>query len=510
MTNGEDCAMTTVEGKSVPRCSALLALLAAALLSGCASTGGLHPVAAPIAASSLHSQRSLAGVPLSVAAWPKPGWWKSIGDAQLDKLVAEALANSPDLALVDARVRVALAAAGAANAERKPKLDAGASVSGARLPPLLPPIADGHFGTIRYGYLSFKWNLDLWGGKRAAWQAAVGNARADEVDAQSARLKLSADVVQAYFNLAGAYVRRHLAREELDRAAAFQNLTGQLVTHDIGNQLSLDQITGETAADRAKLKAADNAVKTSGFVLAALLGKGPDRALSIQRPELPALAALTLPTDIPANLLGRRPDVIAARWRVEAAGRDIKAAKAKFLPNITISALAGLIAPSSMNLFALPNRFYNVAPAISVPIFEGGALRANLAGKDAARDIAVARYNQTLVHAINQVATRVDDLRALNAQMSDAEAARDSAVHASRLSRQRFRAGVGNFLESLTTREQLLNAEHQLATLKLERSNGWAELNEALGGGFKPARGAPSLASAAPTTQSTHEAGAQP
>jgi NodT family efflux transporter outer membrane factor (OMF) lipoprotein len=490
---------------SILRRRALLALLGAALLSGCASTGGLHPVAAPITASSLRSQRTLSGVKLSPAAWPKPDWWKSIDDPQLDKLVAEALADNPDMTLVHARVRAALAAAGASDAKRKPTLDGGASVSGARVPPLLPPIANGHFGTIRYGYLSFKWNLDLWGGKRAAWQAAVGNARAAEVDAQSARLKLSADVVQAYFNLAGAYVFRHLARAELQRAENFQKLTRQLVTHGIANRLSLDQIEGETAADRAKLKDADNAVTTSGFMLAALLGKGPDRALSIERPRLPALAALTLPTGLSANLLGRRPDVIAARWRVEAAGRDIKAAKAKFLPNINISALAGLIAPSSMNLFALPNRFYNVAPAISVPIFEGGALRANLAGKDAARDIAVAKYNQTLVHAINQVATRVDDLRALNAQMSDAEAARDSAAHTLRLSRQRFRAGVGNFLESLTTREQLLGAEHKLATLKLARSNGWVELNEALGGGFKPTGDTPSLATGIHTTQSAHE-----
>src|SRR5574338_573100 len=98
-----------------------------------------------------------------------------------------------------------------------------------RAPPTLRPLASGHFGVIRYGYLSFKWDLDLWGGKRAAWQAAVGNARAAEVDAQAARLKLSADVVQAYFELAGAYAQRDLANEELQRANDFLKLTRKRV-----------------------------------------------------------------------------------------------------------------------------------------------------------------------------------------------------------------------------------------------------------------------------------------
>ncbi|MGH8152347.1 MAG: efflux transporter outer membrane subunit [Rhodanobacteraceae bacterium] len=473
--------------------SVLLVLLTAMLLSGCASTGGLHPTATPTEPASLHAKRSLAGVKLDAAAWPQPGWWKAVGDPQLDRLVDEALTDNPDMTLVDARVRAALAAAGAANAERKPTLNGGASVAGARVPPLLPPIADGHWAVLRYGYLSFKWEVDLWGGKRAAWRAAVGNARAAEVDAQAARLTLSADVVQAYFDLAGAYVLRHLAREELQRAEDFQRLTQKLVTNGIDSRFSLVRIEGESQADRARLEAADNAVRTSGLVLAALLGKGPDAALSIHEPKLPPIPALALPSDLPAELLGRRPDVVAARWRVEAAGKEIKVAKTKFLPNLSISSLAGLIAPSTMDLFALPNRFYTLAPAVSLPIFEGGALRANLAGKDAARDIAVAQYNQTLVHAINQVATQVDDLRSLSTQVKDAAAARASAEDAYTLSVQRFRAGIGSFLEALTVRQELISAEQQLAALQLSRGNAWAMLNESLGGGFQPAADAPSL-----------------
>jgi len=488
---------------TTPRRGAFVAAaLVSALLAGCASTGGLQSTATINDPASLHAKRSFAGVKLDPAAWPQKDWWKAIGDPQLDKLVDEALAGNPDMALADARVRAALAAAGAADAARKPTLNAGASIAGARVPPLLPPLASGHFGVIKFGYLSFKWDLDLWGGKRATWQAAVGNARAAEVDARAARLKLSGDVVQAYFNLAGAYAQRDLAQAELQRAEDFLKLTNKRVANGIDSKFSLARIEGEAASDRAHLEAADNVVQTGGLVLAALLGAGPDRALDIPRPALPAIPALALPSDLPADLLGRRPDVVAARWRVEAAGKDIKAAKAKFMPDINISSLAGLIAPSSSMLLSLPNRFYTIQPALSLPIFEGGALRANLAGKDAARDVAVAQYNQTLVHAVNQVAAQVDDLRSLDAQVGDAESARASAEQAYKLAMQRYRAGVGNFLEALSVRQELIAAEQQVAAMQTSRSNAWAMLNEALGGGFQPDHDAPALANAAQDTQS--------
>lgn len=478
--------------KSLLRRGALPIVLAA-VLSACASTGGLAPTVTPLDAANLTASDSL-GARTPDAEWPASNWWTSAGDRELDALVAEALSANPNLALVDARVRLALAAADAADAARKPSLNAGASVSGARVPPMLPPIANGHFGVIRYGYLSFKWNLDPWGGDRAKWQAAVGSARAAAVDADAARLQLAGNVVQAWYGLAGARAQRDLAQAELSRADDFLKLTRERVDSGIDSRFSLARIEAEVAADRAQLTAADNAVHTAALVLTALAGAGPDRAHDFA-PRIPdSVRQLDLPSDLPADLLGRRPDVIAARWRVEAAGHSVKAAKAAFLPNLGISSLAGLIAPSSIDLFSLKNRFYTVAPAISLPIFEGGALRANLAARDAERDIAVAQYNQVLVQAINQVAARADDLRSLAAEERDASAARDSADKAWELAMQRYRAGVGSFLESLSVRQELIAAERNLAGIRTRRIQAWAALNVALGGGFKPAADAPALA----------------
>ncbi len=494
----------------LPALSRCLPLACAVALAGCASTGQLESTAVPRDPASLAASQSLAGVHTDTRAWPRLGWWHVLGDAQLDQLVDQALADSPGLAIADARTQAALAAAGAADAARLPTLNGGASVAGARLPPMLPPLASGHFGVIRYGYLSFSWDLDAWGGQRAAWQAAVGSARAAAIDARAARLKLAASVVQAYFDLSAAHTTQALAGAELQRAQDFLDLTRQRVASGIDNQLSLHQLEGEVAADQARLEAAANGVRTDQRVLAALLGAGPDRGLAIQPAALPRVPELHLPSKLPAELLGRRPDVLAARWRVEAAGAAIDAAKAKFLPNLDISALAGLIAPSALDFFSLGNRFYSIAPAISLPIFEGGALRANLAGKDAARDLAVASYNRALVHAIHEVADEIDALQSLELQRQAASAARTSAGSAYDLAMQRYRAGVGSFLEALAVREQLIGAERHLAELEAAQCKAWAMLNLSLGGGFEAPATAPARAIAQLVLPTHEHADARP
>lgn len=472
---------------SVPKssCGTTLVFLAALILGGCASTGGLHSEATPLSPDALHAQRSLAGVQQDAAAWPHQDWWKAIGDAQLDQLVAEALADNPDMTLVDARVRAALAAAGAAAAARKPTLNGGASSSGARVPPLLPPIASGHFGVINYGYLSFKWNIDLWGGKRAAWQAAVGNARAAAVDAQAARLKLSAAVVQAYFDLGGAYAQRDLTREELQRAEDFLKLTDKRVANGIDSKFSLARIQGEVASDRAHLEAADNTVRTTGMVLAALLGKGPDRALDIQRPALPAIPALAIPGDLPANLLGRRPDVVAARWRVEAATQDVAYAKTLFYPNIDLVATAGYQSLGFDQLLKPGSRLWSLGPAVRLPIFEGGQLRANLRGKNADLDAAIDSYNGTVLDAVREVSDQVSSIQSVARQQVQQREGQEAAEGAYDIAVQRYRAGLGTYLNVLTAENNVLLQRRDAVELAARAIDTQVGLAHALGGGYQ-------------------------
>ncbi|KRE85915.1 multidrug RND transporter [Rhodanobacter sp. Soil772] len=471
-----------------------LHLLAAAAaltlaLAGCASSGGLHPNGTPIDPTTLKAEHSLAH--LSAAAWPSTDWWSGLGDPQLDALIAEALQDNPGLGVADARARAAQAEAGIADAARGPSVNGGAAVAGARPPAAL--LGDkARFAMAKYGYASFKWDLDLWGGKRAAWEAAVGQARAAEVDARAARIELSGNIARAYAQLGYAFTQQDLAAGELKRANQSRELTRQRVAAGIDNQIALKQGDAEVASAEQQAALASRAVDAARSSLAVLLGKGPDRGLQIARPQLLKPAELAVPSNLPLDLVGHRADLVAARWRVEAAGKDITAAKAEFLPNISIGAMAGVISMGGGNPFSLPGRFYQFGPSLSLPIFDGGKLRANLSGKDAQYDLAVAQYNQTLVGALNQVADDLSALQSLQQQIDAQQRAQDAAAQAWDLAEQRYKAGIGSYLEALSVRQQLLAAERGTAALEAQQVDLSVQLIQALGGGFQPQADTPS------------------
>lgn len=471
-----------------------LHLLAAAAaltlaLAGCVSSGGLHPDGTPIDPATLKAERSLAH--LSAAAWPSTDWWSGLGDPQLDALIGEALRDNPGLGVADARARAAQAEAGIADAARGPSVNGGAAVAGARPPAAL--LGDkAHFAMAKYGYASFKWDLDLWGGKRAAWEAAVGQARAAKVDARAARIELSGNVARAYAQLGYAFTQQDLAAGELKRANQSRELTRQRVAAGIDNQIQLKQGDAEVASAEQQVALASRAVDAARSSLSVLLGKGPDRGLQIARPQLLRPAELAVPSNLPLDLVGHRADLVAARWRVEAAGKDIKAAKTEFLPNISIGAMAGVISMGGGNPFSLPGRFYQFGPSLSLPIFDGGKLRANLSGKDAQYDLAVAQYNQTLVGALNQVADDLSALQSLQQQIDAQQRAQDAALQAWQLAEQRYKAGVGSYLEALSVRQQLLAAERGTAALEAQQVDLSVQLIQALGGGFQPQADTPS------------------
>ena len=482
-----------------------LHLLAAATaltlaLAGCASSGGLHPDGTPIDPSTLKAGQSLADVARS-DTWPSTDWWTGLHDDQLNALIAEALQDNPGLGVADARARAAQAEAGAANADRAPTLNAGGSVSGARIPTTVMPedAGGGHFAVAKYANLSFNWGLDLWGGKRAAWQAAVGASQAAEVDARAARIELSANVARAYVQLGYAFTQQDLAEAELKRAGDARELTRQRVDAGLDNQIQLKQGDAEVASAEQSVALAKRAVDAARSSLSVLLGKGPDRGLQIERPATLKPAELAVPADLPLELLGHRADLVAARWRVEAADKNIKAAKTEFMPNISIGAMAGVVNMGGGNPFTLPARFYQLGPSISLPIFDGGRLRANLAGKDAQYDLAVAQYNQTLVGALNQVADELSALQWLEQQIAAQHRALDAAQQAWDLAEQRYKAGVGSYLEALSVRQQLLAAERATASLEAQQVDLSVQLIQALGGGFQPQADAPELSSSQPS-----------
>lgn len=479
-----------------------LSLLVLALtLAGCASYRGLHTEASSINAAGLNAAQTLNGVKLSPAAWPKSDWWTQLGDPQLDGLIREALQDSPDMQIASARAHQANAAAYAADAARMPTLDAEASVSRSRLARDQDPSGQGgSYSTLRSLGVDFNYTFDLWGGQRDAWEAALGEARAAEIDRQAASLTLAADVARAYSQLGQAYIVHDLTQDDLKRTRQMLELGQRRLASGIDSTYQYQQTESLAASSEEQAINSGKQLRSAQIALAVLLGKGPDRGGQISRPAVLKPGAVALPSALPAELLGRRPDLVAARWRVEAASKEIDASKTRFYPNLNLSAAAGTQALLGDAIFGAPSRFFNIAPAVSLPIFDGGRLRADLDARDADYDLAVAQYNKRLVSALGEVSDSIDQLHALGRQIVAKQHATDIAQQSYDTVMQRYGSGIGNYLDVLSVEQQLLQAQRQLAELNAEQIDMSIQLMQALGGGFQ----GDTQAAALPSTSRIH------
>jgi NodT family efflux transporter outer membrane factor (OMF) lipoprotein len=466
------------------------AAAAAVVIAGCASTAGLSTHAMKADANALAAQKSLAPASLSPAAWPRTDWWKAFGDPQLDQLEDEALRGSPTLRVAQARAEKAAALTQGANAARYPRVDAEANVSRQRYAGngLFPPPIGGATLTQPTLQATFAYDFDLWGKNRAAYESAFGQAKAAEVDAFAARLALSVNVAQAYVQLQRAYLQLDVARKSLQERGGVYDLTRRRFDEGLDSKLAVKQAESALPATRTRIAQLNESIGLLRNQLAALLGRGPDRGLSITRPAAKDLPQLAIPANVPAELLGRRPDLVAQRWRVEAASRDIAAAKAEFYPNVNLSAFIGLQRIGLPGFFGAANRMAGITPAVTLPIFDAGRLRANLRGVDADYDAAVELYNAALVDALRDVVDQLTSIRGVAEQQAQEAIALRTTREAYDLAVLRYREGVGNYLDVLTAESQLLAQQALDVDLRARNLTLSIDLIRALGGGFEPAR----------------------
>ncbi len=455
-----------------------------ALLTGCASVPDLGTKPVPAAAASLESSATFAG---AEGQWPVEGWWQGFGDAQLDTLIAEGLAGSPDIATAAARVRAAEAIAQQAGAALLPRVGAEGSVGGVQqsknlgIPPQFVPDGVQDTGHVA---ATFSFDLDLWGKNRAALAAATSEAEAARVDAAQARLMLTTGIASAYADLAGYHEALDVAEDAVRVRSASAELSGTRARAGIENQAAQRQAESRAASARADVTALEEAIALTRNRIAALVGAGPDRGRSIVRPAL-ASPALDLPGDAGIGLVGRRPDIVAARLRAEAAAKRIDVARADFYPNINLSALVGLQSLGLSNLFKAGSEYGNGGVAISLPIFEGGRLEGRYRGARADYDTAVATYDRTLIGALRDVADIVASRAATTRQLTERRAALTAAAEASNLAGLRYRAGLSNQIVQLTAEDSMVALSRSVADLEARQL--WLDiaLIRALGGGYR-------------------------
>jgi NodT family efflux transporter outer membrane factor (OMF) lipoprotein len=470
----------------VPR--QVVALFLTTLLAACASSAGLHTQATALDTGQLEGSRSLSATKLSPAAWPKNDWWTAFGDPQLDALIDAALSGQPALGITEARVRQAQALAGVAGASLYPQIDAGLKSTRQRFSEdgTVPPPIAGTWQNINEMSLGVHYELDFWGKNRAAVDAALDRTHAAEVDLQAARLMLTTSLARTYLRLDLAYAQRDLAQDTLKLRDQTLQLTRRRVAAQIDSQLELTQAEAALPEERARIAAINESIALIGNQLAALQGKGPDAGLLIKRPQLAGVGPVTLPANLPVELIGRRPDVVADRWLVEAAGQDIKVAKARFYPNISLNGLVGLQSLGFDNFLDIGSRVLGVGPAISLPIFDGGRLRGNLGARQAGYDAAVEHYNATVIAAVHDVVDQLVSLRWLQQQVHEQDEALRLSQHAWELAQARYRSGLANYLQVLSAESQVLAQEQQVIQSQSRQRELRLNLIRALGGGYQP------------------------
>ncbi len=462
----------------LPVSATLVTLLAAMLLSGCASFGENAPQATALTTNSV-------GATGSSAIETKDAWWKTYGDAQLDALIDQALAQSPSLKMAEARMRRAQAAAGVAGAASKIQIGASIDSTYQRFPEhgLLPPPFAGQTDSINNANLNIGFDLDFFGRNRAALDAALGQVAAARADAAAARVLLAANVANTWFNLARLIEQRNVATETLKLREQTRQLVQQRVSNGLDTNVELRQAEGGLPGTRLEIAQLDEQIALSRNALAALIGAGPEGTRELS-PQLAVAREQALPASIPADLVGRRADIAAARARVAAAAREIDVTKAEFYPNVNLIAFAGFGSIGYANWLDMGSRQYGIGPAIRIPIFAGGRLRYTLAGKGAEYDAAVESYNQVLLDAVRDVADQIASSQSLAVQIREQHDAQVAAEAAYDLALKRYQAGLSNYLIVLTAENAVL-AQRRLATdLKARALSLNVNLARALGGGY--------------------------
>ena len=454
-------------------------------LAGCADMSGIDPHA------QLRQPDSL-GLPTASTAvkWPSPvasDWWHAWGDPQLDRLVKQALQDNPSLKIAQTRLARALAVTDVADAALLPQVNGAFDATrqlytrnGAIPAPLAGTIRES--GTLQ---LSATWELDFFGKYRSALDAALGTAQAAEADAQAARVLLSANVVRSYTQLVRLQEQLGVAERTLAQRQETLVLVQDRVKAGLDTRLELHQSEGGLPEARQQIEALKEQMALTRNALGALVGT-PQAAQDLQVPPLAALRPTSLPTEIPANLLGQRADIAAARWRVEAAGKDVVNAKTQFYPNVNLVAFAGFSSIGLGRLLESGSQQWGVGPALRLPIFEGGRLRAQLRTRTSDLDAAVESYNASVLDAVRDVADQVASSQSISKQQAEQRQAQSAAEGAYAIAVQRYKAGLGNYLQVLTAESTVLAQRRQSVDLAARALDVQVGLARALGGGYVP------------------------
>lgn len=454
----------------------LTAFAAALVLAGCSMTPEYQRPVLPV------PEAWPADAPAAAAPSKPVDWAGFFPDERLRALIKLSLEHNRDLRIATARVAEAQALYGIQRADRLPTVNVGGSLARSRTPADLSATGMSivsQRADLNVGLPAFE--LDFWGRVASLSESAKASYLATEQAERSFRLSLIASVADAYLALAEAQERYVLAQATLESRAQTRELVDRRRQAGLAGDLDFLQADAAYEGARAELAALQRQQSAARNYLRALVGVEPK--------ELPAGKALAeqgisleQQADLPAQVLVRRPDVLAAEQRLLAANANIGAARAAFFPRIALTASAGTASRELDGLFKDGSEAWSFTPSITLPIFDYGRRSANLDLATVRKDIAVAEYERTVQQAFREVADLLVARGQLAEQLKAVEAQERSQQRAADIAEARYRQGVGSFLEVLDAQRQLFAVRQGLIQLRRTQWSTAAQLYKALGG----------------------------
>jgi NodT family efflux transporter outer membrane factor (OMF) lipoprotein len=405
-------------------------------------------------------------------------WWKRFNDPLLSTLVTNALQANTTVRSAQAALQQSRALRDVQNAGLLPGVSASGSAQRGRSG------GNDAINSFKAG-LDASWEPDVFGGKHSALNAAEADAQAAQASLSDVEVSVAAEVALAYIQLRGQQAQLMIARSNLESQMETQQLTDWRAQAGLITSLEVEQARTASEQTSAQIPTLEASIEKTSHSLAVLTGQAPASLQALLKDPLDIpQAAENLALDIPAQTLRQRPDVRAAELRVQSALQRVSAADAARYPGFSISGSVGL---NALTLGALTNGA-SVASAllagVSVPLFDGGAGRAQVLGQEAALEQARSSYQSVVLTALKDVEDALVSLAGDRTRLTHLKSAAAAADNAAQLARNRFNSGLIDFQTVLQTQRTLLTTQDNVASTTADIGTDHVRLYKALGGGW--------------------------
>ena len=465
-------------------------LLLLFFLSGCLSMSDREKKEHLAYAPSLEKseQQGIDSGVFSTGNWPDKDWWNSFNSPLLNEWIETAFSKNPSLKAVESWIEQARQVAQVARSTLMPNIyfdaqDTPTHFSEHQLTHLFNPALslNGYQVDLLF---AFNYEFDFWNKNRNLFRAAIGELRSRQAEWQEAELIISTSLAQAYFSLLTT-----IKKKELYEDLTFVRKSRFILQEDLQNKALLSAFPPLLSDEGVKeaeqyVLAMQNEINIEKHLINVLMGRGPDEELSLDKLPLIPPASIPLPKDLSIGLLSRRPDLMAQIWKAESLSYEVSAAKADFFPNINLAAFAGIKSVAWNTLFQTGSKTAGYTPAISLPIFTAGSIRANLRAKKASFDQAIFEYNNLLLVSAQEVADHLSQVQTVYKQKELQVKIVEDAKKRLDLTLLKQASGLDSQFDFLNFKEALIEKKISEIDLIYGQYSFLIKLIKSLGGGY--------------------------